>query len=535
MAGREWERGLLGLEGLRGAELLEALRRLADADQALFWSAAPGRALCLHFRAGAEGVAVAPPGEGFPWNEGRGGVALLRGGARPLLPQEAGFPAARWALAAAGAGGAFAALLLGRGEPPLPLAEDALLADALVRRLSALAPASGDGTPATAEALLARLSHELKTPLVSVKGYAELLLDRAEPPLSPVCREWARRIAAGANRLAALFDRVLAHARTASPWTYLPGPVDLRDLARRSVAEAAKTATDRDLRWEERIPEGLGPVSLDRDAGRAVLSELLQNAARATPDGGVVRVLGRGEERGGAPGARLTVADTGVGIPAGEASERLFERFSGKSDPLGHYSGDFAFGAAGLGLGLATVRGVLRAHGGEAWAEGQGADPARLPGASVHLWLPLHRGVDEPPAPGAGSPGGRVLLVEPDEDACRVLEAALGDELVVVTARTAAQAVALWAEGEWVGCVVEPRLPDGGGVELLKVLRDGAPGPGAVILTYSTGAAAENDAWRAAGADGCVPKPARARALAQRLRILRARRVDARGPAPFTP
>lgn len=520
----DWERGLLHLEERRGGGFLSALCELAGAEHAALWvSWPPAARRLLLATAGARARSEETPGpaEEALWEGLRGRVALLQPPALQDLSLASALPEVAWALAASDEGGGFFALLLGRGAGPQALADDPLLAGALLRRLADWAAESRGLAPAS-EAL-ARLSHELRTPLVSIKGYAELLLDRTDEPLSPRARDWMRRIAAAANRLAGLFDKVTAEARSDAPWTYLPRPVDPRELAVRCVAEAEVLAGDRELRWTTDVPEELGPVALDREAGRDVLLELLQNAARSTPDGGEVRAWAQAEERQGRPGVRLTVEDTGVGIPEGVAADRLFERFASLGSAMGHHSGDFEFGSAGLGLGLAMVRGVVRAHGGEVWAEGRGRDPEALPGAAFHLWLPVYRGAGDTAERLTEAPGSRVLVVDADPEACRILEEGLGGEFAVTCARTAAEALDLWSRGEWFGCLVEPRLPAGGGADLLKELRARAPGP-AAILTYSTGGASETAAWRAAGADGCLAKPARARLLAQRLRGVHARR-----------
>jgi signal transduction histidine kinase/CheY-like chemotaxis protein len=523
----EWERGLLGLEARRGSGFLSALCELAGAEHAALWIPWPtsGRRLLLatELPAGARHRAEEPAGsaEEALWEALRGRVALLQAPALQDLALAQELPEAAWAVAAADEGGAFFALLLGRGARPQALADDPLLSGALLRRLADRAAESRGLAPAS-EAL-ARLSHELRTPLVSIKGYAELLLDRTDEPLSPRARDWMRRIAAAANRLAGLFDKVTAEARADAPWSYLPRPVDARELVARCVAEAEVLAGDRQLVWRADVPEGLPPVALDREAGRDVLLELLQNAARSTPDGGEVRAAARAEARQGQPGVRFTVADTGVGIPAGAAADRLFERFGSLGSAMGHHSGDFEFGSAGLGLGLAMVQGVVRAHAGEVWAEGRGRDPQALPGAALHLWLPAYRGVGEAPERPPEVSGARLLVVDADPEACRILEEGLGGEFDVTCARTAAEALELWSRGGWFGCLVEPRLPAGGGADLVRELRARAIGP-AAILTYSTGGASETAAWRAAGADGCLAKPARARLLAQRLRGVHARR-----------
>jgi signal transduction histidine kinase/CheY-like chemotaxis protein len=451
------------------------------------------------------------------------GRLILRTDALAAVPVAESFPRARWALAGVGESWAFTALLFGTGDAPRQFVEDPLLAAALLRRLAEQAGAGRSGAEAASEALT-RLSHEFKTPLVSIKGYAELLLDETETPLSPKLRDWARRIAAGANRLATLYRKSTAEARTEAAATYEPRPVDTADWVRWCVEEASALATGRKLTWAVETEEGLAPVALDPDAGRDALLELFQNAARATPDGGEVKVSAEKEQRVGRPGVHVTVRDTGVGVPKGEATEQLFERFATLTTSLEHHSGDFEFGAAGLGLGLPLVRGVARAHGGDAWGEGRGRDPDGLPGSAFHLWLPAFLG-EVTPAPSEAPIGrGRLLVVDPDPGVRRILEAALSEAYEVVSCGVAREAVELWSGGSWEGCVVEPRIPDGG-VGLIQDLRAQGGPEVPVILAYSTAArAGEAAAWRAAGADACVSKPARTRSLLQRLRALKARR-----------
>ncbi len=383
--------------------------------------------------------------------------------------------------------------------------------------------APGRGAPAEASEVLMRLGHEIKTPLVAIKGYAELLLDRPEGEVDERTREWARRIASAANRLASLFRRVTAEAHTRSPWTYVPRGVDPGGWVAWCVGEARTLAAARRLEWVTAVPPDLPPVWIDPEAGRDLLLELLQNAARATPDGGTIRVTAAAEERDGRPGVRITVEDTGVGLPEGPGAERCFERFVVLSDVMGHHSGEFEFGAAGLGLGLPMVRGVARAHEGEAWAEGRGQDPRGLPGAAVHVWIPAAPAAGgEPPVPDAGA-ARRLLVIDPSPEVQGLLASSLGAEYEVVAVSGADEGLRLWAEeGPWAGCVVEPRLAGEGGVDLVRRLSERAGE--APVLVYTTAGPGEAVAWQGAGADGCIPKPARARAILQRLETLRRRR-----------
>jgi signal transduction histidine kinase len=120
-------------------------------------------------------------------------------------------------------------------------------------------------------------------------------------------------------------------------------------------------------------------VQADPDRLQRVLRNLLDNALRHTPSGGVVRVeasLSAGE-------VEMRVSDSGPGIPP-EEQERVFERFY-RAERSRHRA-PAAQGArsAGAGLGLAIARGIVEAHRGRIWAE---ASP--LGGASVHLTLPV--------------------------------------------------------------------------------------------------------------------------------------------------
>jgi CheY-like chemotaxis protein len=377
--------------------------------------------------------------------------------------------------------------------------------------------------PGVAAEALSRLSHEFKTPLVTIKGYAELLLDQTVQPLRPELRDWVRRIAAAANRLAALVRRAAAEERADLPGNYHPTSMSAAGLVRRCLEEASVLAAGRDLSWSAEVPEGLGAVEVDPEAARDLLMELLQNAARATPDGGEIRVGAETEARALRPGVRFTVRDSGVGIPP--EPERLFERFVTLGGLLHHHSGDFEFGASGLGLGLSLVRAIARAHGGEAWAMGKGRDPDALPGSEFHVWLP--RGGEGKEAGAGAEPRlsrGRLLVVDPDPETCRILSAALAEAYDVEAASSGSAALELWSDcGPWDACIFESVLPDMGGVELVRALRTGS-GSAAILCYTSASTASVAEALRAVGADACVSKPVRARVLLQRLQSVRTRR-----------
>ncbi len=503
------ERRRIDLDGAPAGGFAAAAARAVGADGLLVFEPADdgGLAVRLAEPGSLEGLRL--PEAGLPAPGAGRAVALADPSSVPGADR---FPRARWAVAGQDLAGRFTAVWFGRGRSPRRLVADPTLSRFLLSQVAGrldIAPA------AEASGALSRLSHEFKTPLVGIKGYAELILDRADP-LDPRAREWARRIAAGANRLASVLRRVTAEARTGAPWAYDPRPAPPDRWLPWCVDQAESLAAGRSLAWSWAVAPDTPAALVDREAVRDAVLELLQNAARATPDGGGVRAEARPEARGGRPGVRVTVTDSGRGVPAGDP-DRLFGRFVTGTPVLAHHSGEFAYGAAGLGLGLPLVRGIARAHGGEAWIE------ARSRGAAVHLWLPAAG-----PGEGAGGEapvaGGAVLLVEPDPESRGILAEALSPACEVVVVDTADRARARWAErADWLGAVVEPRF-DGGGVDLVRDLVRSAGPDGPPVLVYTTTGPGEAGAYRAVGAAACLAKPARSRAVLQRLHALTRRR-----------
>jgi signal transduction histidine kinase len=157
------------------------------------------------------------------------------------------------------------------------------------------------------------------------------------------------------------------------------GPVDLPALAARVVQGIAAT-TDERFEFQLRFPPDMPPVHGDEERLRMVLGNLLGNAVKYSPDGGVIRVGGWTED----DRATVYVSDQGVGI-APEDQDRVFERFYRVDNKLGRQT-------QGAGLGLYLAQAIVRAHGGQLGVESQ---PGR--GSRFVFDLPLaHRSL--PPA-----------------------------------------------------------------------------------------------------------------------------------------
>ncbi|MCC6382457.1 MAG: HAMP domain-containing histidine kinase [Dehalococcoidia bacterium] len=201
---------------------------------------------------------------------------------------------------------------------------------------------------------LANISHELKTPLTSIRGFSEAMLDGTIDDPGGIERS-ARVINDESNRVLRLVEGLLDLSRIESG--QLPmrqEEFDLQELMEHVGEVFALRSEETGVRLEIR-PGSKAIIRGDFDRLEQVLNNLLDNAFRHTPPGGRVRVATRHVQEGL---VQVTVTDTGKGIAAADVPH-LFERF---------YRASNGSGAKGYGLGLAITREIVRAHGGDIWA-----------------------------------------------------------------------------------------------------------------------------------------------------------------------
>ncbi len=225
----------------------------------------------------------------------------------------------------------------------------------------------------SAEDLLADISHELRTPLNAVLDAVGLLL---ETPLSAEQRELAEMVRAGGKSQLAVIGDILDLAKAAAGMTvFEPESIDLLSVVRDTVALFAREANARGLDLKVRsvfadVPAVMGDGTR---IGR-VVANLVGNAVKFTRAGGVDVRVGCDEITGGRAGVRVTVEDTGVGMPADQL-ELAFERFT-------RLEASARCPAAGAGLGLAIAKRLVEGMGGAIGAS------SRL-GHGTTLWFTL--------------------------------------------------------------------------------------------------------------------------------------------------
>jgi two-component system, OmpR family, phosphate regulon sensor histidine kinase PhoR len=208
------------------------------------------------------------------------------------------------------------------------------------------------------------VSHEFKTPLTAIQGFAETLLAGAvDDPKNN--RRFLEIIREHAVRLARVTDDLLKLARIEAGKLELEFfPVGIQELIESCSETTLLKANRKQISFKMEVPSGLPAVRGDASLLHDVLQNLLDNAIQYTPPGGSVVV----KAAAGSHEATITISDSGIGIPLAD-QERIFERF---------YRVDAARSreAGGTGLGLSIAKHIVEAHGGRLWVEsavGQGS------------------------------------------------------------------------------------------------------------------------------------------------------------------
>lgn len=217
------------------------------------------------------------------------------------------------------------------------------------------------------------LSHELLSPLTLIKGYAATMLQLADAITEEQRMEYLQRIGTATDKVIRLMEnlRDISRLEVATP-TLVVQPTSLLDLLRNTVSEIQAQTTKHVI--ELRHFDPLPLINVDRQRIEQVMTNLLVNAVKYSPNGGDIEVIvwqvhgehGLKETLGEVPPVKcpcmiVSVTDSGIGIPE-EELERVFERFYRVNNRLTRAT-------SGAGLGLYISRVTVEAHGGHIWAK----------------------------------------------------------------------------------------------------------------------------------------------------------------------
>jgi signal transduction histidine kinase len=353
------------------------------------------------------------------------------------------------------------------------------------------------------------LSHELRTPLTPILGWTHLLKPFAG--VDPLVAQGIDTIERNARQLSELIKDLLDLTRIISNKIEIePQMTDIVSLVKTAVAQMLPQAEARDIVIDRLLSAQQMMGSVDPTRIQQVISNLLGNAIKFTPEGGRVTVVLTQDDSGRdrQETAIIEVTDTGIGIDP-EFLPYIFERFTQANDGT-----DRRFG--GLGLGLAITRTIVELHGGRIAAKSNGRGlgskfivslPLRDGRAPVVELVPTETVADEGEVTDLGL---RVLVIEDSLDTSNMLKLWLGTYgCDVFIADDASEGVRLAIEHQPNLIISDIGMPDVDGYQLMRTLRE-TPGVTNTPAIALTGYAREEDRELAiaAGYDAHISKPA---------------------------
>jgi signal transduction histidine kinase len=302
---------------------------------------------------------------------------------------------------------------------------------------------------------LSHVSHELKTPLTSIKGYLQNLLDGLTGPVNDKQQRYLSRMLENSDRLIRMIDDLLDQTRIQTGRLDLvAGEVDLGQCVADAIEQLRPLTQAKRHRLEVSYPPGPLMVWGDRDRLIQIVLNLVQNAVKFTPEEGVIAVT---VSQDGQSLAGVSVRDSGPGVPP-EFLEKIFDPFFKIKEARS--------GSKGLGLGLSIVRTLVELHGGTIVARNE---PGH--GAELHFTIPM--------VPTAHDVSGvtriaeqRVLVVDDDADIRQLLHDRLRAKgFHVQEAADGIRALEAVHAGSFSGMILDIGIPYMDGVEVLRRIR----------------------------------------------------------------
>lgn len=241
---------------------------------------------------------------------------------------------------------------------------------------------SGKLTTDQAE-VIASISQELRQPMSSIIGYADLLLGESVGILGALQRKFIERVRASTERIGSLIDDLIQITTLETGLMSLkPETVDLNLIIDNAMAYTSSQLREKNITLRIDIPDNLQPLHADREALQQILIHLLQNAGAASPVEGSVTLRVRTQKENGIEQVIIQVSDTGGGIPREDLS-RVFSRLYRAENVLIQGVGD-------TGVGLSIAKALTEAQAGRIWV-----DTEMNQGSTFSVSLPLKSSTTE--------------------------------------------------------------------------------------------------------------------------------------------
>ncbi|MFH1800495.1 MAG: ATP-binding protein [Candidatus Omnitrophota bacterium] len=232
-------------------------------------------------------------------------------------------------------------------------------------------------------AFLTSISHELRTPITCIQGSLQILCDSSINKLTPSQEKFITIALNNVKRLSRLINDLLDLSKLeAKKFTIKPTLFRVNDLVQSLVNEFGAWGKTKEITIQADVPESL-EIEADKDRIGQVLTNLIGNALKFTPNSGTITIVGKPAANAGI--IELGVRDNGPGI-AKKDFQKLFEKFS-------RIESKAMQGVSGTGLGLTIAKEIVELHGGKIWVESQEGK-----GSYFVFELPVKARSDNPPS-----------------------------------------------------------------------------------------------------------------------------------------
>jgi two-component system, sensor histidine kinase ChiS len=380
-------------------------------------------------------------------------------------------------------------------------------------------------------------SHELKTPLTSIKGYSDIIMDTMKEKLDPGIYRMIESINRAADRLHRVVNSILDVTRIEQKRLRLkPERLDIAALARECIEELSQFSVKRNIRFECAVQENLPPFFADAMRMQQVFTNLFTNALKFSPDNSVVQVriglLTPSE-------FHIVIKDQGIGIESGE-QKKVFDPFYEVGN-MNRHSTDFSkFMGGGTGLGLSIVKGIVERHGGRIWVESEGpSEEKKYPGSEFHIVIPVEaktewdddetrtiklaelredairerdsaeENVEKKPV---------ILFIDSDREAIEISKMVLENAFDIMVAETGEIGLNMAFEHLPSVVLVDSYLPGMDGYRVCRILRSQEETKNIPVAFFSAGSqSGEIQKCFASGADDFIVKPFSGKELVEKI------------------
>jgi len=388
-------------------------------------------------------------------------------------------------------------------------------------------------------------SHELKTPLTSIKGYSDIIIDNMKDKLDGGIYRMIESINRAADRLHKVVNSILDVTRIEQKRLRLkPEMLDMNMIILDCLDELSQFSLKRNITFTCNVQEGLPAFYGDKMRMQQVFTNLFSNALKYSPDGSTVNisvVVENGER------FHIIVKDNGIGIDKNE-QKNIFDPFYEIGNANRHSTDYAKFMGGGTGLGLSIVKGIVERHGGKIWVVSEGVRESAFPGSEFHIVMPIQaeihwdddetralyieRGADNQVHVEESMPHvdikPTILFIDSDREAVEIARMVLENAFEILVAETGEAGLTLALQHKPSIILLDSYLPGLDGYRICRILRTQEETRDTPIAFFSAGT--QNDEIQKCfsnGADDFIVKPFSARELVDKIwRILMKKKED---------